>query len=48
MNDELNVHLSYKTEVSQTGIPLAELELLESILPELLLLTQRFDESDAD
>ena len=48
MSDELQVDVRYKTEVTHAAIPVAELELLDSILPELLLLAQRFDDSDAD
>jgi len=43
VSDELQIHLSFKSDVSAP-----ELDLLESILPELLLLMQRFSDSEED
>ena len=46
MNDELYLFVSYCSDSNVVSDP--ELDLLLSVLPELLLLMQRFNDSDED
>ena len=46
MNDELYLFVSYRSDSNLISDP--ELDLLLSVLPELLLLMQRFNDSDED
>jgi hypothetical protein len=48
VTDELRVEVSFKPGMSSADVSDAELDLLQSVLPDLMHLAQRFDDSDDD
>lgn len=48
MNEEFRVKIAYKDKMTEASITHGEIDLLESILPELVQLALRFDDSEDD
>lgn len=48
MSEEFRVEINYKDEMTEASVSNGEIELLESLLPELVQLALRFDDSEDD
>jgi len=48
VSDEFRVEVRFSQNVTQAAVSVAELDLIETVFPELVLLAQRFDDSEAD